>query len=283
MATYDDYNGVYFTIQALRLYHPICKTNEVEFIILDSNPEGAHGKELKNFQGWVPNLKYIESKKASSFNKYDIPMYHAEGKYTLLLDCHVLLLPNSLDALLDYYADNRNCKDIVQGPMFYDDLKNYSTHYAPRWGSDAWGKWATNTESFERKVPFEIMMLGLGAWSCETKNFPKISKYFRGFGGEEGYIHEKFRRNGGKAICIPDFQWLHRFGRPDGVSYTLTVEDRLWNYFIGWLDVTKDPQHPMILDIKDNFKDRVPEETMDKIFLETQQLILNEEYSHANS
>ncbi len=29
MSVYDDFDGVYFTMQALRMYHDICKANEV--------------------------------------------------------------------------------------------------------------------------------------------------------------------------------------------------------------------------------------------------------------
>ena len=31
MSTYDDYDGVFFSIQSLRMYHDICKNNNVEF------------------------------------------------------------------------------------------------------------------------------------------------------------------------------------------------------------------------------------------------------------
>jgi hypothetical protein len=41
---------------------------------------------------------------------------------------------------------------------------------------------------------------------------------------------------GGKAICLPQFKWMHRFGRPNGVPYKLALEDRVWNYFVGWLE-----------------------------------------------
>ena len=43
MAVYDDYDGVYFTVQALRLYHEICRSDRVEFIIIDNNPDSANG------------------------------------------------------------------------------------------------------------------------------------------------------------------------------------------------------------------------------------------------
>ena len=54
-----------------------------------------------------------------------------------------------------------------------------------------------------------------------------------GFGGEEGYIHEKFRQRGGRTLCLPFLRWMHRFNRPYGVPYSNTWEDRIRNYMIG--------------------------------------------------
>ncbi|WP_158171372.1 glycosyl transferase family 2, partial [Rhodococcus sp. JT-3] len=56
-------------------------------------------------------------------------------------------------------------------------------------------------------------------------------------GGEEGYIHEKFRINGGKVVCLPAFGWHHRFERPAGVPYRINWEDRVHNYLLGWSEV----------------------------------------------
>ena len=54
MATYDDFDGVYFTIQALRMYHEICQSNDVEFLVLDNNPDGKHAQTLSGFvNGWT--------------------------------------------------------------------------------------------------------------------------------------------------------------------------------------------------------------------------------------
>ena len=43
MSTYDDYDGVFFTIQSLRMYHLHGMQNDIEFIVIDNNPESAHG------------------------------------------------------------------------------------------------------------------------------------------------------------------------------------------------------------------------------------------------
>ena len=82
---------------------------------------------------------------------------------------------------------------------------------------------------------------------------------FKGFGGEEGYIHEKFRRSGGKCICLPQLGWNHRFNRPAGVPYPNILEERIWNYFIGWLEILKDSNHEFIQDTVKAFSERLPE------------------------
>jgi hypothetical protein len=46
MATYDDYDGVYFSIQALRIYHPEI-LDGVEFIVIDNHPDGPCASSLK--------------------------------------------------------------------------------------------------------------------------------------------------------------------------------------------------------------------------------------------
>ena len=53
-----------------------------------------------------------------------------------------------------------------------------------------------------------------------------------------GRLHpEKFRQAGRKVQCLPFLRWLHRFGRPAGVAYPLTREDKLRNYLLGRLDL----------------------------------------------
>ena len=154
MATYDDYHGVYFSIQSLRMHHKEVM-DEVEILIVDNNPQGQHGQECKNLAGWSNNVRYI-------------PESRAEDK-------------------------------------------------------DA--------------EPFEIPMQGLGIFSCKKDAWPGFNSAFRGFGGEEGYIHEKFRQRGDKCLCLPFLRWVHRFGRPDGVKYPLTRENKVRNYIIGHIEM----------------------------------------------
>jgi hypothetical protein len=277
MSTYDDYDGVFFSIQALRMYHQLCNTNYVEFIVLDNNPTSIYGQECKKFVNGQQNMKYIEyGEKPSSFNKYKIVDY-SDGKYVLIIDCHVLIQRDGIANLITYFNNNPDCKNLVQGPLLYDDLNNVSTHFDPRWSGDMYGVWATNSELYESGdgEPFDIPMQGMGLCAFEKSAWMGINPSFRGFGGEEGYIAEKFRKNGGRNICLPSLKWNHRFGRPSGVKYPLILEDRIWNYFVGWLEITRDPEHQMIKDIYEYFKNKIPSGSIDNIFNSAKLLILN--------
>lgn len=71
--TYDDYDGLYFTINSLRLYHPITQTEEVEFVILDNNPNGKFGKLNEKITNSGSNIRYISyTEKQSTTVKWNI-------------------------------------------------------------------------------------------------------------------------------------------------------------------------------------------------------------------
>lgn len=86
--------------------------------------------------------------------------------------------------------------------------------------------------------PFEIPMLGLGCWAMRKDAWPGFNSLFRGFGGEEGYIHEKVRQGGGKCLMLPFLQWRHKFRDLSGrnappAPYPLRTEDHTWNLLVG--------------------------------------------------
>lgn len=267
MATYDDFDGAYFSTQALMLYHDILKNIDYEILIIDNNPNSPHSQLIQQFVGWKKDIiRYIPYNNYTSTAVRNEIFNNSEGKYTISIDCHVLLKVGGIEALLNYYEKNPNCKDIIQGPMLYDDQKSYATQFDPVWRGDMYGIWGSSSDKFNAGEPFEIPMMGLGLFSCEKQNWLGFNTSFIGFGGEEGYIHEKYRQNGGKAICIPQLQWMHRFGRPNGVKYRLILEDRVWNYFLGWLELTRNPEDEMIKQIFNHFKDRLPSGSIENIF-----------------
>jgi len=252
--TFDDYDGLFFTINSLRLYHPITRTEEVEFIILDNNPNGKYGKLNKSISKSADNIRYIEyTTKQSTTIKWNIVDF-AEGEYILVIDSHVMLAPGAIDELLKYYSKNPKTMNLIQGPLLYEDFNTVSTSFKKGWSSEMYGTWNRDDE-YDKGEPFEILFSGMGLFSYRKEAFPKLNQDFRGFGCEEWYVHEKFRQNKGKIICIPKLLWMHRFGRVK-IPYDLSIEDKLWNYFIGWIELYKDPEHYMVKSIEEHFKKR---------------------------
>jgi len=236
MATYDDFEGVYFTLQALRLYQDL---EDTELLVVDNFGCEATRTFVENWAG----ARYLLATDAvGTAAPRDRVFREAAGEVVLCCDSHVLFAPGAIAALRAYYRERSNCIDLVQGPMLYDDLRSISTHLEPVWREHFWGTWATDPRGEDPEgEPFEIPMQGLGAFSCRKAAWPGFNPRFRGFGGEEGYIHEKFRRAGGRCLCLPALRWLHRFGRPRGVPYALTIDDKLRNYLIGHAELGLDP------------------------------------------
>jgi hypothetical protein len=257
MATFDDFHGVYFSIQALRMYHKEVM-DEVEILIIDNNPDGLHGKQVKNFSGWAPNVRYVPEKEWVSTAVRNVIFEKAQGDYVMSMDCHVLFEEGSLKRLIDFYKENPDTKNFHQGPLVYDNLTGTSTHFDPVWREQMYGIWANDPRGADQNAePFEIPMQGLGVFTCKKDAWLGFNPLFKGFGGEEGYIHEKFRQAGHKALCLPFLRWVHRFGRPDGVKYPLTLDNKLRNYFLGHMELGLDSE-PII----EHFKKWTPEENL---------------------
>lgn len=257
MATHDDFDGVFFSIQALRMYHPEI-LDDIEIIIIDNNPDGEHSNSIKNFtnqiKGHTPT-RHILAGEWKSTAVRDLVFEEANTPYVLCMDSHVLLEPGSLQKLIQYYKDNPDTNNLLQGPMMYDDLKSPVTHMDPVWRDHMFGIWATDKRGISNdQDPFEIPMHGMGLFTCRKEAWLGFNKNFKGFGGEEGYIHEKYRQAGHMTLCLPFLRWNHRFERPNGITYTLDVTDRIWNYFIGFKENGQDCKK-----IIDHFKSSVDE------------------------
>ncbi len=238
MATFDDYDGVYFTLQSLRLHHPDI-IDETELVVVDNNPTGACAEPLKRLDTVIPNYRYIPfgDNKGTAASRAKI-FEEATGDFVLVIDCHVLLAPGSLMRLDRYFHDNPQTVDLLQGPMVRDNLKSVFTHWEQVWRRGMYGEWAEDPRGADPDTePFDIPMQGCALFACRREVWPGFNPAFRGFGGEEGYLHEKFRQKGGRTLCLPFLRWLHRFQRPMGVPYPLVWEDRIRNYLIGWMEL----------------------------------------------
>ena len=247
MCTYDDFDGTYFTIQSIRMYHSEV-LDDIEFVVIDNNPDSKQGKELKEFlEDKVSNSTYIPFTEYTGCGLRSKLFEYANAPAVLCIDCHVLLESGSLKKLIEYYDENAETKDLLQGPLVWEKLNTISTHFDKTWRASMWGTWQTHKTLGKNpdEEPFEIPAMGLGLFSCRKDAWLGFNEHFREFGGEEVYIHEKFRQHGRKTLCLPFLRWVHRFYRPGGPPYKLSNKSRIRNYLIGHMEL-KIPLDEMI-------------------------------------
>lgn len=259
MCVYDDFDGVYFTIQSIRLYHPEV-LDDIEFVVIDNNPASEQGISTKRFVESIPNSKYFEFTEYTSTSIKNKVFEYSNTEFVLCVDCHVLISPGGLKQLIEYF-ETEDTGDLLHGPLIYDRLDNVSTHMNNQWGSHMQGKWGKDPKyKDETSAPFDIFAQGMGLFACRKDSWLGFNPNFRGFGGEEVYIHNKFRQQGKRVLLLPFLGWLHRFYRPNGVPYKNTYEDRYRNYLIGRIELQLEAD-----DVDDIFSDVLSNDTREKI------------------
>ena len=299
MATYQDFHGLYFTVQALRMYHDL---SDCEILIIDNCPSWEHKKEINGLlancqaSGMLIRVIDMEEPKGTSPSR-DRIFQEAFGEFVLIIDCHVLLGPDALKHFKKFCEENPKCNDILCGPLIMDTLNplQLNTHFANVWRKKMWGIWSgawTNADNslyfdiieregriypvtldMERKdmvvpgvngeilpghervlvsrgyhkigmdpndKPVPVPGQGLGLFACRKAAWLGFNPHSRGFGGEELYIHEKFRRAGFKCLLIPGLQWLHRFARIDPPKYPISDFGKLRNYVVEFQEIERD-------------------------------------------
>lgn len=270
MATYDDYDGTYFSVQAIRMYHPEV-TELTEILVIDNNPVGLSAKPLKKLDGHVENYRYVPYDHKTSTAVRDIVFREANADYVMCIDCHVFIVPGAIKKLIDYFDAHQDTNDLIQGPMLSDNLKNFKTHLNPEWRGGMYGIWSHDDRGKDTDGDaFEIPMQGAALFACRKDAWLGFNPRFNGFGGEEGYIHEKFRQAGHRTLCLPFLRWMHRFNRPAGVPYPINWKARIRNYMIGATEL-KLNQEP----ISEHFNEHLGVNHTQKIVEEVQEELKN--------
>ncbi len=209
----------------------------------------------------------------------DILFSVAKGEWVLCMDSHVMLPGGVLQQLVDYMTKNPDSKDLLQGPILDDSGQVYASHFKAEWRAGMYGIWGLDDRAISADSdPFEIEMQGLGLFACRKQAWPGFNNLFIGFGGEEGYIHQKIRNQGGKCLCLPFLRWSHRFARPHGASYPNKWEDRIKNYLIGFEEAGLDTQQ-----IQDHFDSFLPARAFNTAKHEVEQIKASpfQQFDHA--
>lgn len=244
MLTYDDYDGVFFTLNAIRMYHREI-SDKIHFCVVDNNPESKHGEEVRRLCKLLGRCNYNTISGASASTFKNMVFEVAPTDQVLCMDCHVLLWPKSLNRLVKFYEQNPWAKhDLIQGPLINENHDVIATHMLPSFRGWNFGIWHNDGRANdETAAPFEIPLQGMGLFACSRQGWLRYSPGMRYFGAEEGTIHEKFRRSGRKTWCLPFLRWLHRFGRPGGAPYHNTAESKIRNYLMSFRDADLPLEH----------------------------------------
>lgn len=241
-AVYDDFDGIYFSYQSLRLNNQDI-LDDLDLVVIDNHPESKEGEATEHFckQAGIRYIPYTDKTSTSVRNEI---FKHSEASFSMSIDSHVLFEPLTIKKLLQFFDDNKESRDLYHGPMLYDGITGRPvSKMDPVWRDNMFGIWASDERGDDADgEPFEIEMHGLGMFACKTDAWLGFHKDFVGFGGEEGYIHQKFQKEGRTIWCLPFLRWVHRFQRPLGIQYECILEHRIKNYLIGHLELGLDPR-----------------------------------------
>jgi glycosyltransferase involved in cell wall biosynthesis len=229
MPSYDNMDETWATIQALRFYHNLVNC---EILVIDNYGDTDLEKFIKaQGAGVVRYEKYTES--VGPANAKDMVFQVARGEMVLCIDSHVFLAPGALDNI-------PVTDDLIYGPLMYNDTKNYCCEWKNVWRGHMLGIWG-DCFPYEKipKESFEIWGCGGGCFCAKKDSWLGFNKRFKGFGGEEGYLSEKYRKVGRKVICLPSLIWMHKFERKR-IPYPLKLIDRIRNYLIGFEELGLD-------------------------------------------
>ena len=229
---YNNFTEVWFTVQSLRLHHAdVFKDKNAEILIVDNFGDDFMQKFFLGHGGGIVRCeKYTEIKGTSNAKNKVFEL--ARGDMVLCIDSHVLLKPGALE---DFPVTD----DLIHGPMVHADNLNYCCEWLPEWRGQMWGIWGKNY-SLENlpTEPFEIWGNGMGCFATSRAGWLGFNGKFRGFGGEEGYLSEKYRKAGRHVMCRPSLVWMHMFDRK--IPYPLNLLDRIRNYLIGFEELGLD-------------------------------------------
>lgn len=243
MATYRDFDRTWSTVQSLFLHHPRVEA-ECEVLVVDNCERSRDGEMLRDLAAQTGGnnamsppvgMRYVHAPFPGGTSPPRNRVFtEASADHVLCLDCHILLPLGVIDRVLSWIEEHPDSNDLYSGPMLNDGRGLYAMQFDDVWRGEMWGTWAYDDRAEDVDAPpFEIPAMGLGLFLCRREAWLGFHPAFRGFGGEEFYIHEKYRQAGHKCFCLPWLRWLHQFGRARGVLYPLVLEHRVRNYIIG--------------------------------------------------
>ena len=87
--------GVYFTYQSLRLNN-MDIWDDLDFVIIDNNPESAEGNATRQFCDGTRGIRYIPYTDRRSTSVRNEIFTNSEAEFCMSIDPHVLFEPDTI-------------------------------------------------------------------------------------------------------------------------------------------------------------------------------------------
>jgi len=243
MPAWDNPDEVWFTTQALRMYHQ--DKSDTEIVVVDNKGCKKTEEMVKSWREHDEDetIRYELYNKINGTGPPRNKVFElARGEFVLVIDSHVLIWPGAIERLKWWLRNNwEDARNLIQGPIVLGALVRSNTHYKDEWRSQMWGIWGDTVDLPKLpEKPFEIEMMGLGLFGCRKDSWLGFAPGIKGFDGVEGVLHHKYRKAGRKVLCLPFLKWVHYFGAKH--TYPLRIEDKVRNFLIGFKEIDMDPK-----------------------------------------
>lgn len=188
------------TIKALQRDHDL---SDVELLVMDTQPTRKAKKWVKHRGG----IRYAANTPAQKPSALDQVFDLARGDVVLVLQDPVRLRQGALRALRNYFERHPESRELVHGPLM-SGTRVVATHSNPYWRRNTWGIWSSDLRGrLTEGEAFAIPMQESGVFSCKRRAWPGMPPLWRGYGGEAGFLQDRFRRDGAQIVCLPGLQW----------------------------------------------------------------------------
>lgn len=156
MAVFNDFDGAYFSIQAIRMYH----MQSLDLLIVDQSTNPAHSSAIQSLCANSGARYFQMQTPVGTSQSRNRVFQEALGEFVICMDSHVLLGRGAIENLLWAITNNKIGEDIYSGPMLMDDLKGFCTHFNPEWRAEMYGTWGRAWQCVCREFNF----------SCRVRN-----------------------------------------------------------------------------------------------------------------
>ncbi|MCA9877551.1 MAG: hypothetical protein KC442_07210 [Thermomicrobiales bacterium] len=207
-----------------------------ELLVIDTTSKRA-ARSWVNGQGAV---RYRACAPDTSPSVLDHLFAAARGEVVLCLEESVRLRPGALEHLRAYFAEHPDSPDVLHGPLVAGK-RVLATHNTPNWSGARWGRRAVDPRGLiAANSPFAVPMHEPGVFSCRRAVWPGMPAAWHGYGAEAGYLQERFRQRGARALCLPGLRWERVSGPAAMPPYSAVARQTLHNHLVGALDAGLD-------------------------------------------